>query len=60
MRVDCVCFAAEIKRTEKNKQFVISESTKKRKRESTIIHWRAQKFFQGCATSTFSLSFSNC
>jgi len=50
MRVDCVYFATEIKRTERNKQFVMSESTKRtkiRKRESTIIHWRAQKFFQG-------------
>jgi len=25
----------------------MSESTKKRKRESTIIHGRPQKFFQG-------------
>jgi len=50
MRVDCVYFATESKRTVRNKQFVMSESTKvskKRKRESTIIHWRAQKFFQG-------------
>jgi len=49
MRVDCVYFATEIKRTERNKLFVMTESTKvtkKRKRESTIIHWRAQKFFQ--------------
>jgi len=34
--------------------------TKKRKRESKISHGRPQKFFQGGATSTFSLSFSNC
>jgi len=50
MRVGCVYFATEIKRTERNKQFVMSESTevsKKRKRESTIIHWRAQNIFQG-------------
>ena len=41
MRVDCVYFATESKRTVRNKQFVMSESTKvskKRKRESTIIH----------------------
>jgi len=29
-------------RTERNKQFVMSENTKKRKRESTIIHGRPQ------------------
>jgi len=37
-------------RTKRNKQFVLSESTKvtkKRKQESTIIHGRPQKFFQG-------------
>jgi len=36
--------------TERNKQFVMTESTnvtKKRKRESTIIHGRPQKFFGG-------------
>jgi len=63
MRVDSVYFATEIKRTERNKQFVMSESTKvkkKRKRESTIIHGRLQKFFQEEATSTFCLSFWNC
>ena len=49
----------KLKRTERNKQFVMSESMKKRKRESTIIHGRPQKFFQG-GTSTFCLSFSNC
>jgi len=41
----------------------MSESTKvtkKRKRESTIIHGRPQKFFQDEATSTFRLSFSKC
>jgi len=32
-------FETEIKRTESNKQFVM--------RESTIIHGRSQKFFQG-------------
>jgi len=53
-------FATEIKRTERNKQFVMSESTKKRKRESTIIHWRAQKFFKGGQRRAFCLSFSNC
>jgi len=58
-RVDSVYFATEIKRTERNKQFVMSESTKKRKWESTIIHGRPHKFFQG-GTSTFCLSFSNC
>jgi len=50
IRVGCVDFAIEIKRTERNKQFVMSESTKvteKRKRDSTIIHWRPQKLFQG-------------
>jgi len=60
MRVDSVYFATEIKRTERNKQFVMSESTKvkkKRKRESTVIHGRLQKFFQEEATSTFCLSF---
>jgi len=46
----------------KNEQFVMSESTKvtkKRKRESTIIHGGPQNFFQG-VTLTFCLSFSNC
>jgi len=41
-----VYFETEIKRTERNKQFVMRESTevtKKRKRESTIIHGRPQK-----------------
>jgi len=47
-------------RTEKKKQFLMSESTKKGNRVSTIIHGRPQKFFQGGATSTFCLSFSNC
>ena len=37
----------------------MSESTKKRKRESTIIHGRPHKFFKG-GTSTFCLSFTNC
>jgi len=63
MRVYCVYFATEIKRTERNKQFVLSESTKvtkKRKRENTIIHWRAQKFFHGGEMSAFCSSFSNC
>jgi len=46
-------------RTERNKQFVMRESTKKLKRESTIIHGRPHKFFQG-GTSTFCSSFSNC
>jgi len=36
----------------------MSESTKKQKRESMIIHGRPQKFFPG-GTSTFCLSFSN-
>jgi len=38
------------RRTERNKQFVMSESTnvmKKRKQESTIVHGRPYKFFQG-------------
>jgi len=39
----------------------MSESTKKRKLESTIIHGRPQKFFHGGrVTSAFCLSFSNC
>ena len=49
-RDDAVHFEIEIKRPERNKQFVMSESTKvtkKRKRESTIIQGRPQKFFQG-------------
>jgi len=33
----------------------MSESTIKRMRESTIIHGRQQKFFQGGATSAFCL-----
>jgi len=48
--VDSVYFETEIKRTERKKQFVMSENTKvtkKRKQESTIIHGRPQKFFQG-------------
>jgi len=36
-----------------------TQATKKRKRASTIIHGRRQKFFQG-STSTFCLSFSYC
>jgi len=62
-RVDSVYFETEIKRTERNKQFVMSESTKvtiKRKREITIIHGRLQEFFQEEASSTFCLSFLNC
>jgi len=35
------------KRKERMKQFLMSESTKKRKLESTIIHGRPQKFFHG-------------
>ena len=49
-RVDCVYFATEIKRTERNKQFVMRESTKvtiNQKRESTIINGRLRKFFHG-------------
>ena len=40
-------FANEIKRTERKKQFLTSESTIKRKRESMIIHGRPHKFLQG-------------
>jgi len=32
---------------DRNKQVAMSESTKKRKRESTTIYGRLQKFFQG-------------
>jgi len=49
-RTDSVYFETEITRRERNKPFVMSESTKvtkKRKRESTIIHGRPQTFFQG-------------
>jgi len=49
-RFDYAYFETEIKRTERNKQFVMRESTKvtnKRKRESAIIHGRPQNFFQG-------------
>jgi len=42
-----VYFANEIKRTERKKQFLTSESTIKRKRESMIIHGRPHKFLQG-------------
>jgi len=59
MRVDCVYVATEIKRTERNKQFVMSETTKKRKQESTIMAC-AEIFQGGGATSAFFLSFSNC
>jgi len=40
----------KLRERKERKQFVMSESTKvtkKRKRESTIIHGRPQKFFQG-------------
>jgi len=33
-RVDCVYFATQIKRTDRNKQFVMRESTKLTKRDS--------------------------
>ena len=49
-RVDSAYFATEIKRTERNKQFVMRESTKvtnKRKRESTIIHGVRRNFSRG-------------
>jgi len=49
-RGDSVYFETKIERTERNKQFVMTESTKvtkKRKWESTIIHGHPQKFFQG-------------
>jgi len=42
-----VYFATEIKRMERKNQFLMSERTKKRKRESMIIHGRPQKFLQG-------------
>ena len=60
-RVDSVYFATEIKRTERNKQFVMSESTKVTKSESE----KARSFmgvgrnFSMEATSTFCLLFSN-
>jgi len=50
----------KVRERKETKQFGMSESTKKRKRESTIIHGRPQKFFQRGTTSTFCLSFSNC
>jgi len=37
-----------------------TKATKKRKRESMIIHGRPQSFFQRGARSTFCLSLSNC
>jgi len=46
-RVVSVYFATEIKRTKRNKQFVMSGSNKVTKSESTIIHGRPQKIFQG-------------
>ena len=56
-RIDSVYFATESKRTERNKQFVMSKSTKKRKREGTIIHGRPQKFFQGGNVNIFFIIF---
>jgi len=35
----------------------MSESTKKQKRESTIIHWRPQKFFLGAQGQHFAYHF---
>ena len=48
-RIGLILFILQLKlkRTERCKQFVMSESTKKRKRESRIIHGRPQKFFRG-------------
>jgi len=60
-RVDSVYFATEIKRTERNKQFVVSESTKVTKSESE----KARSFtgvrrnFSRGATPTFCLSFAD-
>jgi len=62
-RSGLILFILQPKRTERNKQFVMSENTKvtkKRKRKSLIFHGRLQKFFQEEATSTFCLSFLNC
>jgi len=59
-RVDSVDFETETKRTERNKQVVMRESTKvtkNQKRESTIIHGRPQKFFQGCKVNMLFLIF---
>jgi len=58
-----ILFILQPKLREGKETFVMSESTKvtkKRKRESTIIHGRLQKFFQEEATSAFCLSFLNC
>jgi len=38
MRVDCVYFATEIKRTERNKLFVMTESTKVTKKPKARKH----------------------
>jgi len=62
-RVDSVYFATEIKRTERNKQFVMSESTEVTKKQKARKHdraWASSKFFPGGTTLTFCLSFLNC
>jgi len=61
MRVDSVYFATEITRTDRNKQFVMSESTKneKMKARKHDPSWAsAEILLEG--TSTFCLAFSNC
>ena len=49
-----------ILKPERNKQFVMSESTKvtkKQKQEITIIHGRPQEFFQGCRVNIVFIIF---
>jgi len=59
--VDSVYFATESKRTERNKKFVMSESTKVTKPRKHDHSWASAVLFPGGeATSTFCLSFSNC
>jgi len=57
MRVDCVYFATESKRTERNKQFVMSESTKVTKARKHDYSLACAEIFLGGATSAFCSSF---
>ena len=59
-RVGSVYFATEIKRTERNKQVLMSESTKVTKSEKALSFMSLRRNFSRGGTSTFCLSFSNC
>jgi len=56
-RVDSVYFETEMKRTERKKQFVMSQSNESEKARSFI---GVRRNFSRRETSTFCISFSKC